>query len=968
MLEQEDDIFDASWREVTRHEHHAAQHARFMSLGPGLEDLARPVTDFLPHMELLYRPRSVEGIGGALTDDPALTDDSDFIEYDHAVAAAAASELMEVSKQQRSFEQAAKLASVDSPEASARERALAEEIEKQAVAQAQREYDAATRVQAHARGCAARRPYADREGHDTRVTETRPGDDVKPRRGEEVPAAADDQTSMEGASAPSEEAGQAQSNESHAVPSDQPLQCAAVEPPRMDSSPTNEASCSAAAPSPTADELAQPEDAGDVCSSSAVAPHSPDGDEASACAPAAFDEGGAPPPSVRDLSELGKHYEREAGWALGSGANGAVSTVVDRTTGVTFALKTMSAVTTEGEGADAAATEELLSQVLMQRELSHPNISPVLDVFVDRELGEVAFTMPLCTGGTLVRHLSRRPYLTEADKATLMHKTLGAIAYCHSRGVVHRDLKLDNLLIEDGSEEAELQLIDFGMAVRVPPGADDDECIEDGCSTLVYMAPEMFYTWHAHVAKTGGEVLYGPRVDVWAAGIVAYQLLYGRMPFGLGEDPAEDEEETVDRIIYEPLRFPGDEGGAGEGGASEGGANVGASAPSALARAFCERLLERDPANRPNAREALDDPWLLRASTLHAAQQKSRPPRLPAGEAEGEGEAEAEGGEADGYHAAAEGDDRLPPAPPTDQERERHRELVRALSRFSEADVLHKRAYAALAQPTSADAQRIRELRKAFIEADVDSSGTLSRVEFETVIARFPELACDVDQLFAALEARCGAPGQIEWRWWLGASLKRADSRANVATAPTAREPSAPPSLVDAFLLVDTDGDGAISARDLAAALQEGEEAERGAPDGGEGEATSRSPAEAAMDEAALNVMLQRIAGGAEAGTGEPLKSAEEDASAGPADGQALAELAPARLGFEAFRSLILRTDSDDARLLSTRLQRAMRASPRWRQLAVPLSAVAAFRGAVSSETDKERVGEREVLDGGERH
>ena len=75
-------------------------------------------------------------------------------------------------------------------------------------------------------------------------------------------------------------------------------------------------------------------------------------------------------------------------------------------------------------------------------------------------------------------------------------------------------------------------LIDFEHGVQMTPG----ELIEDGCSTFLYMAPEMFYLYHVHVAKTNGSVLYDTKVDMWALGVTIFQMLWSVMPLGLGEE------------------------------------------------------------------------------------------------------------------------------------------------------------------------------------------------------------------------------------------------------------------------------------------------------------------------------------------------------------------------------------------------------------------------------------------------
>jgi serine/threonine protein kinase len=108
--------------------------------------------------------------------------------------------------------------------------------------------------------------------------------------------------------------------------------------------------------------------------------------------------------------------------------------------------------------------------------------------------------------------------------------------YCHSRGVVHRDLKLENVLFksQDFEEDFFVKVVDFGIA-----GVGGDK-VDAG--TLLYMAPEC-------LERVAAETT--PAIDVWAIGVMFYAMLYGRLPFN-----HDEEKELIKSIKNDPLKFP----------------------------------------------------------------------------------------------------------------------------------------------------------------------------------------------------------------------------------------------------------------------------------------------------------------------------------------------------------------------------------------------------------------------------
>lgn len=136
--------------------------------------------------------------------------------------------------------------------------------------------------------------------------------------------------------------------------------------------------------------------------------------------------------------------------------------------------------------------------------------------------------MEFIRGGELLDILIDGGVYTERDAARAMKQAFLAISYLHSQGIVHRDLKLQNLLLTEKERTSDLKVCDFGLSAQIPRDSvdwSDREAIKgyrglsDKWGTPHYFAPEML------------QKAYGPQVDLWALGVVLFQLLVGRLPF-----------------------------------------------------------------------------------------------------------------------------------------------------------------------------------------------------------------------------------------------------------------------------------------------------------------------------------------------------------------------------------------------------------------------------------------------------
>ncbi|XP_050071745.1 mucin-19 [Anopheles maculipalpis] len=193
---------------------------------------------------------------------------------------------------------------------------------------------------------------------------------------------------------------------------------------------------------------------------------------------------------------------------LGQGTYGKVQLGINKETGQEVAIKTIKKSKIETE----ADLIRIRREVQIMSSVYHPNIIHIYEVFENRE--KMILVMEFAAGGELYDYLSERKVLAEEEARRIFRQVSTAIYYCHKHKICHRDLKLENILLD---ENGNAKIADFGLSNVF----DEQRLLATFCGSPLYASPEI----------VKGTPYQGPEVDCWSLGVLLYTLVYGAMPF-----------------------------------------------------------------------------------------------------------------------------------------------------------------------------------------------------------------------------------------------------------------------------------------------------------------------------------------------------------------------------------------------------------------------------------------------------
>ncbi|UJR26570.1 hypothetical protein I4U23_007891 [Adineta vaga] len=177
--------------------------------------------------------------------------------------------------------------------------------------------------------------------------------------------------------------------------------------------------------------------------------------------------------------------------------------------------------------------DRLNAEITIHHQVKHNNIVELLNYFYDDQ--SVYLILELCSGGDLERYLKEKKSFTEAETQHIVKQVVDGLVYLHSHGIIHRDIKLSNLLL---TETSEVKIADFGLAKKIQLARDQNN--ETMCGTPNYISPEI-----------ASRAPHSFATDVWSLGILITTLLTGHPPFD-----TDTVHGTLSKVTHEKYELP----------------------------------------------------------------------------------------------------------------------------------------------------------------------------------------------------------------------------------------------------------------------------------------------------------------------------------------------------------------------------------------------------------------------------
>ncbi|KAI8118033.1 Ovarian-specific serine/threonine-protein kinase Lok [Lucilia cuprina] len=271
---------------------------------------------------------------------------------------------------------------------------------------------------------------------------------------------------------------------------------------------------------------------------------------------------------------------------LGSGACGLVRLVYDRRTCQQYAMKIVkkNMLATSTNPNHLNDPNRVMNEAKIMKSLEHPCVIKMHDI-VDKP-DSVYMVLEFMKGGDLLNRIVSNKRLSEKVSKLYFYQMCHAVKYLHDKGITHRDLKPDNVLLETSDEETLLKVSDFGLSKFV----QKDSVMRTLCGTPLYVAPE--------VLLTGGRGAYTKKVDIWSLGVVLFTCLSGTLPFS--DDYGSP---ACDQIKKGQFRFN----------------HPSWKQVSQRATSLIKNMLNVDPQRRPTIDDVLQSMWLKDPVMLRTA-------------------------------------------------------------------------------------------------------------------------------------------------------------------------------------------------------------------------------------------------------------------------------------------------------------------------------------------------------------